>query len=178
VPKSKLSELLLTSLFIALVALATMVIKIPIVATNGYINLGDSLIFVGALLLGSRLGFLAGGFGSALADLLLGYAHWAPFTLIIKGLEGFIVGYLAHRNFISDRPSFPVTLVSLVIGGALMVIGYFLTAALLYGYAASLAEITGNLVQAGGSIAIALPLSLALKRSKVIRYRYDSNEVK
>ena len=33
---------------------------------------------------------IAGGIGSALADILTGYSHWAIFTLIIKGLEGYI----------------------------------------------------------------------------------------
>ena len=47
-----------------------------------------------ALLFGRRAGATAGGLGSAMADLLGGYPHWAPFTLIIKGIEGYVVGAL------------------------------------------------------------------------------------
>lgn len=167
--RSRLNELLLTSLFIALVTLATMVLKIPMFATSGYINLGDSMIFVGSLLLGSRLGLLAGGFGSALADVLLGYAHWAPFTLVIKGLEGFLVGCFAHKGFISGRPNLPLTVFWLALGGAVMVGGYFATEVILYGYAAALSEVVGNLFQGAGSVIISLPLALALKRANVIK---------
>ncbi|MGI5840370.1 MAG: ECF transporter S component [bacterium] len=169
--RNKLRELMLTSLFIALVTIATMVFKIPTFATSGYINLGDSMIFVGALLLGSRLGLLAGGFGSALADILLGYAHWAPFTLLIKGLEGLLVGYLAHKGFVSERPNLALTVLWLALGGAVMVGGYFITEVILYGYVAALAEVTGNLFQAAGSVIISLPLAIALKRANVIRHK-------
>jgi len=169
--RTKLNELLLTSLFIALVTMATMVFKIPTFATSGYINLGDSMIFVGALLLGSRLGLLAGGFGSALADVLLGYAHWAPFTLVIKGLEGLLVGYFAHKGFLSERPNLPLVVFWLVLGGAVMVGGYFATEVVLYGYVAALAEVGGNIFQAAGSVIISLPLALALKRANVIKYK-------
>jgi hypothetical protein len=34
-----------------------------------------------------------------LSDLSLGYPYYAPGTLLIKGAEGFIVGYLANKTF-------------------------------------------------------------------------------
>ena len=46
-------------------------INIPMVATRVFINVGDTVIFLSALMMGPRVGFIAGGFGSALADLLL-----------------------------------------------------------------------------------------------------------
>jgi uncharacterized membrane protein len=83
--------------FIALVTASTLLIKIPVPVTQGYINLGDAAVIIAALLFGPRTGLIAGGIGLALADWLGGYAHWAPFTLIIKGLEGFLVGLIATR---------------------------------------------------------------------------------
>ena len=71
------------ALLIALVAVATLVLRIPMPATEGYINVGDAIIVAGALLFGGFAAGLAGGLGSALADGLGGYAHWAPFTLLI-----------------------------------------------------------------------------------------------
>jgi len=100
------------ALGIALVALATMSIQIPVPQTRGYINLGDTVIFVFAMLFGARIGALAGGVGSALADLLTGYAHWAPFTLVIKGIEGLLVGLLA-----SGEKSYPVRVLVGLLGG-------------------------------------------------------------
>jgi len=71
----------------ALVTIGTMVIQIPTPATKGYINVGDSFIFLSSALFGPTMGFVTGGIGSALADLLSGYAYWSPWTFIIKGIS-------------------------------------------------------------------------------------------
>ncbi len=82
----KTKELCIHGLLIALVAVCTMVFQIPVSATQGYVHLGDSMILLVGVFFGARYGMVAGGIGSALADVLSGYSHWAPFTLIIKGL--------------------------------------------------------------------------------------------
>jgi len=84
-------------LMTALVFTTTAIIpQIPIPFTEGYIHTGDSMIFVTSILLGWKYGLIAGGIGSAMADLFLGYAHWAFPTLIIKGIMGAIVGLMAQ----------------------------------------------------------------------------------
>lgn len=80
-----------TGIMTALVFIATFVIKIPIPATDGYIHLGDCMIFLAALLLGWKYGAFAAGIGSMLADLIGGYPHWAIPTLIIKALMAILV---------------------------------------------------------------------------------------
>ncbi|MEM0313920.1 MAG: ECF transporter S component, partial [Candidatus Bathyarchaeia archaeon] len=67
-------------------------------ATHGFFNIGESMVFLSALLFGPFVGAFAGGVGSMFADLLLGYPHYAPATLIIKGCEGAVVGLLKRRN--------------------------------------------------------------------------------
>ena len=52
------------------------------------------MVYTTAILFGPLVGAFAGGIGSMFADLFLGYSHFAPATLIIKGLEGAIVGLL------------------------------------------------------------------------------------
>lgn len=79
----------------ALVAVATMVFSVYVAATKGYFNVGETMVYTTALLFGPYIGVFAGGFGSMIADLLLGYPHYALGTLVIKGCEGLIVGYLA-----------------------------------------------------------------------------------
>jgi uncharacterized membrane protein len=86
-----------TAVMTALVTLATMIIQIPIPATKGLFNLGDSMVYVSALLFGPYVGAFAGGVGSMLSDVLTGYVIYAPATLIIKGVEGFVVGILSQR---------------------------------------------------------------------------------
>ena len=74
--------------------------------TEGYVNIGDSIIFVTSILFGPISGMIAGGFGSALADILTGYSHWALFTLLIKGFEGYIDWYYCKRKYKFNKKYF------------------------------------------------------------------------
>lgn len=162
-----LRRLVLTALFIALTAVATMVINIPMAATQGFMNVGDTIIFLSALLMGPRVGLLAGGLGSALADLLLGYAHWAPWTLVIKAIEGLIAGALSHSIYRQDgRVTWRVA-ASLAVSGLWMVLGYYLAGGLMVGFGPALASVPGNLVQGLGSAALACPLLHAFGKLKL-----------
>jgi len=86
-----------TAVFTAFVAATTSVFSVYIPATQGYFNVGEIMVYTAALLMGPYVGAFAGGVGSMLSDLSLGYPYYAPGTLVVKGLEGFIVGYLASR---------------------------------------------------------------------------------
>lgn len=88
-----------TAVFTAFVAAATSVFSVNIPATTGYFNIGEIMVYTSALLMGPYVGAFAGGVGSMLSDLSLGYPYYAPGTLLVKGLEGFIVGYLATKMF-------------------------------------------------------------------------------
>lgn len=154
------------SLGIALVALATMSVQIPVPQTRGYINLGDTLVFVFAILFGARIGALAGGAGSALADLLTGYAHWAPFTLVIKGVEGLLVGLFAS----GERRYFWRLLVCFL-AGLEMVLGYFLVEVFLYGVGGALAELPGNFIQAGSAVIMGPLVAFAVRKVEKTVFR-------
>jgi len=95
-----------TAVFTAFVAAATSVFSVYIPATTGYFNVGEIMVYTSALLMGPYVGAFAGGVGSALSDLSLGYPYFAPGTLVIKGLEGFIVGYVASRTLGRATKSF------------------------------------------------------------------------
>jgi len=85
------------AVFTAFVAAATMAISAYIAATGGYFNVGEVMVYTAALLMGPYVGAFAGGVGSMISDLALGYPQFAPGTLVIKATEGFIVGYLGSR---------------------------------------------------------------------------------
>ena len=76
------TQMCITAVFMALTCVATMVVQIPI--PLGYAHLGDSVILICAFFFGPVVGALAGGIGSAMADILTGFAVWAVPTLIIK----------------------------------------------------------------------------------------------
>ncbi len=164
-------ELAILGLLTALVTVFTMSFTIPVPATSGYIHLGDSMIFLAAVLFGWRYGLIAGGLGSALADILAGYAHWALPTLIIKGLMGLIVGKIAKGE--SDKLLTLRNILSLVIGALWMVTGYYFAGAFMQSsFLVPLESIPFNLIQGFGGalifIPLFVPLAMALKRTKFI----------
>jgi uncharacterized membrane protein len=154
------SKLAVAGVFAAVVYVATAIFMIPIPATNGYFNLGETVIYIAALLFGSLVGAFAGGIGAALADTLSPYSFFAPGTLVIKGCEGAIVGFLSRK--LSEHKLQPnlSAIVSVVIGGAEMVAGYFLYETLVLGYTAPVAaaEIPFNAVQMTVGLVVAVPV--------------------
>ncbi|GAB1476393.1 hypothetical protein MASR2M70_12270 [Bacillota bacterium] len=93
----KTNKIILAGVMMAIITVATMIIAIPVPFTNGYIHLGDSMIFLSVLILGWRYGAIAAGTGSALADLFLGYVHWAPWTFVIKGIMALLMGLIIEK---------------------------------------------------------------------------------
>lgn len=113
-------KLTITALMAALVTVMTMTISIPI-GSQGFLNFGDIMIFTSALLFGPQVGLIAGGIGSALADLLLAYPIWIPITLVAKGLEGYVAGKLSlNAKTISQR------IIAISAGGFCMIFVYFI----------------------------------------------------
>ena len=124
----KIRTMVMAAVLAALACVATMVVQSPS-PMNGYVNLGGCFVLLSGWLLGPWWGAAAGGIGSMLADLLLGYGHYAPGTLVIKGLMA-LVGALVFKAFGKSTVG---TLVSGVVSEVIMVAGYFGYAALLLG---------------------------------------------
>ena len=159
-------KMVFAALMAALVCVATMVVEIPS-PTNGYVNLGDCFVLLSAWLLGPWYGAAAAGIGSMLTDLFMGYAYYAPGTLVIKGLMG-LCAALLYRALHKTAPKGALILSS-VVAEVIMVVGYFVYAAffLSYGLVAGAAGIPGNLVQAVVGIAAAIVLMSALRRTGI-----------
>jgi len=151
-PKSR--EVALTAVMTAATAAVTMIISIPFPLTRGYFNLGDAVVMFAGLLFGSSVGGVAGGVGSALSDVLLGYGYFAPLTLFIKGTEGFLTGLIGNNR------RFPIKVAAVVAGAIAMLLGYFSVETPLYGVGAALAElVTINSIQVLSGAIISLTLS-------------------
>ena len=166
---AKLQKVVLAALFAALTYVATNLIHIPTPGTNGYVNLGDCMVLLGAFLLGPVYGAAAGGIGSMLADLLLGYMSYAPFTLLIKGLMGLTAALL----FRAAEKKTGTTVAAVTAGLAaecLMVLGYFAVESTALGYGlAALASVPGNAIQGVVGLALGAALYQALSHVPVIR---------
>lgn len=94
--KNIIKKIIINALFIALTAILTIFIYFPIGNQGGYFNLGDVIIVISSLLFGPVSGAIIGGFGSMIADLFMAPSY-AIFTLFIKGLEGFLIGFLFKK---------------------------------------------------------------------------------
>jgi len=169
--------LVLTGLFAALGCTATLVLQIPS-PTGGYMNLGDTVVILGAWLLGPVYGAVAGGVGPAMADLLSGYAVYVPATLAIKAVMA-LTAALLYRALGKKWPA-----VSAAAAEAPMVAGYWLFDGLLAALSGggdlglclmgSAAGIPSNLVQAVFGAAASTLLVLALRRSGYARKRFPN----
>ena len=152
---ANLTVLSMIGIFGAFTCVVTMVIAFPIPATNGFINIGDAIVMISGLMFGPIIGGIAGGIGSSLADLFLGYAIYAPATLVIKGLEGFLVGVIANpkKNYKLNYRDF----MAVIVGGFTMIVGYFLYEIMIYGVPSALYEfILNSIIQFGLGSVIAL----------------------
>jgi uncharacterized membrane protein len=117
----------ITGVLTALETVATMMLAITIPASNGYFNVGEALIYFTAICFGPVIGAFVGGVGAALADILLGYTVFAPGTFVIKGSEGYLVGFVyqfLHKNerIRKHWKQFTVVL-GLIVGGLMIGIG-------------------------------------------------------
>jgi uncharacterized membrane protein len=160
-------DLIFTGLWIAVVTVITMSVVIPIPMTQGYVNLGDAAVFLGAFLLGRRNGAIAAGLGSALADILLSYASFAPFTLVIKAAMAFIFGSFLMLSAGKVKPESKKVPFSRVLGIALATVvlagGYYAAEWILTGNSvAPIVSIPWNILQGGIGGGIALLLMTAM----------------
>jgi energy-coupling factor transport system substrate-specific component len=150
------------AVMIAVVTVLTLVVRVPVPATNGYINFSDVAIYFAAFAFGPWVGLVAGGVGAAVADVLGGYANFALLTFFAHGLEGWVAGYLGGRTNSLQR-----MLLGWAAGTVVMVGLYFLgeTFVMGLGAAAAGAEAPFNLLQnvAGGVLGI--PLVYAVRKA-------------
>ena len=171
--KTKTQELTLTGLLIALVAAATMVITIPVPATEGFIHGGDGVIFFVAVFFGKKKGALAAGIGSALADLLLGYTVWVVPTLIVKSIMGYLVGSIAEKG--TQKHVAAVDVVAVSAGALWMASGYLVAGSFIKGsLQVALTGLPWDLVQGFGGVALFIPVAAAISRTRFFKQEMHS----
>ncbi len=150
---NNLKKLILAALFAALSCVATMSIRIPTPGTGGYIHPGDAIVILSGIILGPVWGFLAGGIGSALSDLIGGYFIYVPITFVIKGLVALAAGLLYQKVGKNQKSRY----IAVILGGVADIIlvagGYFVCEFFIYGAGAA-ASIPANIIQGVGGLVI------------------------
>ena len=164
-----------SALFAALCCIATYVIKVPL--PYGYFNVGDVFVLLAGWMLGGVWGGVAAGLGSALADLLSGYALYAPVTLVIKALMGVIAyyGYALCKKLIKkDGLDIFPRIISGVLAEIVMTFGYFAFEWILYGWGGATASLLGNFTQGGICLAIGVAIAFVFTKIKWIKEQFPS----
>lgn len=168
--REKTTKIILTGLMMAMIVVATIILPIPVPFGSGYIHLGDAMIFLSVLILGWKYGAVAAGVGSALADLMVGYAIWAPWTLCIKGMMGVIMGLFILKSMNKKQKSLlgvPVyQLIGMILAGCFMAAGYYVAEGVIYGnFIVAVLGIPWNIVQFTVGTIIAVILAAALYKT-------------
>lgn len=133
----KTSLIVTTALLTALVLICTLILKLP-VGPDCYIHLGDAVILLAVILLPRGYACFAGAVGATLADLMGGFAFWAPWTFAVKLLFILVFGFFLDRSRknASEKTLLGVPvieLIGLVVSGIVAVVGYFLSEYMLFG---------------------------------------------
>ncbi|MDE5756252.1 MAG: ECF transporter S component, partial [Clostridia bacterium] len=146
---------------------------------------GDIPIFMSACLLGPIPTLVTGALGAKLGDVILGYTMYAPFTLVIKALEGVIAGIL----FAIIKKLVKIQLVQSIlyclgniVGAMTMALGYFIAEGILLSedsWAGGILNFPFNILQGVISAVVATVMLYAFRLKSIFEkiYRRDNQVV-
>ncbi len=158
--KSNLKLICTSGILTALVFVVTAYLHIP--TNNGYIHVGDGLIYLAACLLPKSYALAVGASGALLADCLTGFAVWAPGSVVIKALTALLFSSKSNK-IITLRNSLATIPAALFCAG-----GYYLYEALIYGnFVSPLAGIPASLTQSVASTVIFIIAGFSADRMKL-----------
>lgn len=149
----------LAAVLCALVFVATAYLpRIPLGA-GGYVHIGDAFIYLAAVLLPMPYAFAVGAIGAGLADALTGFLIYAPATVVIKAAMALFFTY-KNKKIICAR-----NLTAVIPAGVVCIAGYYLYDVILAkSFAAPLAWIWGNVLQAVSSAVIFIVLGFVFDK--------------
>lgn len=172
----KAKKIVLVATFSALIFVVTAFLAIPVAI--GYFNFGDTFVMLASILLGPIAGGICGAVGATLADLYASYAMYAPFTLVIKFLEGFVCGLIFKLLRKHRKSYFLGILLGVVCGALLMAGGYVVANTVLYGFpAAIITSLPADLMQAGSSIVTTIILVVALSQIDYVARSFNLRKI-
>lgn len=167
---SKVREIVQLGMLSALTFIATMAIHVPS-WNGGVIHLGDSMIFLTAIIFGRKYAAISGAVGMTMFDILSGYSVWAPYTFVIKAVMGLIVGSAAYMGG-SKGQNIYKNAFGMLLGGIWMIFGYYVAEVMITGNLVSpVASVTGNVIQFGGGAVIAFVIIAAMKKTSYFKSR-------
>jgi len=171
---SKTLNIAMTAMMMCIIMVAILFIRVPIPFTQGYVHLGDAMIFLSVLILGVKYGAVAAALGGMLGDIVGGFPIWAPWTLCIKGIMAVILGLVigaAYKKGMKGGKLLAVEIAGMVLAGAFMVAGYFVAEGIMYGnWVTAALGIPWNIGQFVVGMILALAIAYALCRTPARKY--------
>lgn len=177
-PNSYIKTIILASVFTAIITVMTFFIKIP--AHNGYIHIGDAVIYIASCLLPTPFALVSAALGGMLADGLGGFIIYIIPTAIIKAMISSVFSskgtkILTVRNMIALIPATAITILGYYVAEVILVsisvsdsfshfYQYLFTAA---PWISALYSIPGNIIQAVASAVMFILLAIALDKIKI-----------
>lgn len=161
----KILKIVLSGLFAAVIFVLTAFVPVPL--GHGYANAGDAFVVLSGMMLGPWAGLAAGGVGSAMADLYLGYSVYAPATFVIKGLMA-VCACLLSRSLKTKKSLIIKIGFVYAVCESVMVLGYFLFETVFFGIGIALADVIGNLLQALFGLVVGTALTSVVMKTRVI----------
>ena len=158
--RKQIKLMCISGIFTALVYVVTAYLHIP--TYNGYVHMGDGFIFLAACLLPMPYAVFVGAVGAMLADVLSGFAVWAPGSMVIKALAAMLFTCKGKKILTSRN------LWMLIPAAIISVAGYYFYEVLITGsFAASLAGIPGSILQAVASSIVFAVTAAAMDKFNV-----------
>ena len=174
---NRIRLIVFTALMTAMTTALTLA-SVPYPTGAGYYNFGDIPIFMSACLLGPIPALITGALGAMLGDVILGYTIYAPFTLVIKGLEGVIAGllFMIIKKLVKKQlPQSILYCVGNILGGLVMALGYFLAEGILLAedsWAGGTLNLPFNILQGSISAIVTTVLLYACQLKRVFESIY------
>lgn len=162
--QEKTGKMVLSAVLMCMIIVLTMFIKIPVPMTQGYVHLGDGVVFLSVLILGKKYGAVCAGLGSAMADIFCGMVIWAPWTFVIKLGMAYIMGAILEKSGVAVSKGREIA--AMTCAGAFMTAGYFAAEWIIYGnWAVAALGIPWNIGQFSVGVVLAGVISVYLCKS-------------
>ncbi|MEG3297068.1 ECF transporter S component [Streptococcus suis] len=142
-----------------LTALSLVLAFIHVPTPTGFVTLLDVGVFFTAFYLGKKEGAIVGGLAGLLIDFLLGYPHWAFFSLVFHGAQGYFAGWTGKKRILG-----------LVLATLSMVGGYYLASRIYFNDLKAIESVFGNSMQNFVGMGLGFALVKLVEKSGAISY--------
>ncbi len=152
---------ILIAVLIALICFLTIVIRLPLAPTEGYMNLSNVGIYWCSFTFGPWISMIASGIGTGIADAVTGYPQWIVFSTIIHGAQGLVAGLIARAGGYTLKWMF----IGWIFGSIVDCSGYFIATVFMYGWGSAAVDLPSQIVQQVAAAIIGIPFVYVVKKA-------------